>query len=77
MGQYSVYAFCDQCGDPHPTGMGMRLPDSRDEPAVGDTYDGKPVPSNCQMTGNRFMCPTKGRMATQKDNSDVFLVRTG
>ena len=78
MSKYSVHCFCNECGDVH--AMGISMIDLDDGPAdrssIGDTYAGKEVPTNLlTLTQNRMTCPKTGKLTSQKDNNQVFLVR--
>ena len=76
MAQYSVYAFCDHCSDPHPMGINMTLDDGpAEKESIGNLYKGKEVPSKIAMfTRNYVRCPHTGRMFIQEDNNQIFLV---
>jgi hypothetical protein len=43
--------------------------------SIGDTYAGQDLPPLvATLRNNRFMCPNKNKLTTQKDNDQVFLV---
>jgi hypothetical protein len=75
--KYMVHVFCNECSVPHPGGIVIE----RDEllasdQSVGNIYDGREVPEEIVgMRGNHFRRPTTGKMYTQKDNHQLFLVR--
>jgi hypothetical protein len=47
MSKYSVYVFCDECGETHPMGISIDLRDGPAEKAsIGDAYKGKELPQN-------------------------------
>ena len=79
MAQYSVYFFCDECSEVHPLGISIGLDDGpADKASIGDVYAGKEIDSNIvNMIGNMTRCPNTGRMTSQKDNNQVFLVPSG
>ena len=79
MAQYFVHFFCDECGEVHPLGISIHLNDGPvDQATVGDTYSGKEInPNIVNMMGNMTRCPNTGRMTSQKDNNQVFLVPMG
>ena len=79
MAQYSVHFFCDECSDVHPLGISIGLNDGpADKASIGDVYAGKEIdPNIVNMMGNMTRCPNTGRMTSQKDNNQVFLVPTG
>lgn len=76
MAQYSVFFFCDECSQVHPLGIGIGLDDGPAEKAsIGDAYAGKELPpSVANLQGNMTICPVTGKMTSQKDNNQVFLV---
>ncbi len=76
MAQYQVHCFCDECGQTHPTGIGIRLDDGpADRQSVGNAYAGRELPpSVATLRGNQFPCPVTKRMTVQQDNDQVFLV---
>ena len=75
---YSVYAFCDECSVPHQMGITIQLAEELSPTqSVGDIYDGRDLPEQiARMTDNTTTCPRTGRMFKQRDNHQVFLVRT-
>ena len=79
MATYSVYFFCDECGEVHPLGISINLNDGPTEKAsIGDVYAGKEIdPNIVNMMGNSTICPNTKKMTSQKDNNQVFLVPTG
>jgi hypothetical protein len=76
MAQYDVYFFCDECSEVHPLGIGIGLDDGPPEKgSIGDTYRGKELrPEVANLIGNMTNCPNTGRLTSQKDNNQVFLV---
>jgi hypothetical protein len=76
MAQYSVYIFCDECSQPHPGMILINLDDPNlDKETIGDIYAGRDLPPDIvTMQNNYYRCPNTGRMFTQKDNSQAFLV---
>ena len=79
MAMYSVYAFCDECGKVHPTGIAIGLDDGPPaKESIGNTYAGKELPESiATLTDNKFMCPEEHKLTFQKDNNQVFLVPVG
>jgi len=76
--RYMIHVFCNECSVPHPTGIVIENDEvlAADQ-SVGDIYDGREVPPNIvMMLGNNFQCPNTGKLYVQKDNHQVFLVRT-
>jgi protein-arginine kinase activator protein McsA len=72
-----VQVFCDECSQPH----SARIVIERDElfspdQSVADIYDGQELPVEIvNMQSNYFQCPNTGKMFTQRNNHQVFLVR--
>jgi hypothetical protein len=79
MAKYSVYFFCNECGEVHPLGISIELDDGpADQASIGDTYAGKDLPPNIMtLSGNMTICPRTGKLTSQKDNHQVFLVPIG
>ena len=76
MAQYSVYVFCNDCGDVHPMGISIQLDDGppRKE-SIGNLYDGIPLPPEiATLIHNKVQCPKTGKLFVQRDNRQVFLV---
>ncbi len=78
MPQYMMHVFCNECSVPHPAGVVIESKeDIAPDQSVGDVYDGRDLPPEIAMfINNYFRCPTTGKMYQQKDNRQVFLVRT-
>jgi len=76
MAQYDVYFFCDECSEVHPLGISIGLNDGPpDEASIGDTYRGKDLPPEvARLVGNMTNCPNTGKLTSQADNDQVFLV---
>jgi len=76
MAKYSVYVFCDDCGDVHPMGISIELEDGpADKASIGDTYAGKELPPQiAKLLNNITHCPKSGKSILQRNNDQVFLV---
>ena len=76
MAKYSVYFFCDECSQVHPLGILIDLNDGPvKKESIGDTYAGKELPPQIvTLIGNMTNCPNTGKLTSQKDNNQVFLV---
>ena len=60
----------------HPLGIAIELDDGPpDKASIGDTYAGRELPSEiAELKGNMTRCPTTGKMTSQEDNNQNFLV---
>jgi hypothetical protein len=76
MAKYSVEFFCDECGEVHPLGISIRLDDGPvEKESIGDSYAGIELPSSvATLRGNMATCPNTGKLTSQKDNNQVYLV---
>ena len=76
MAQYSVHFFCDECGQVHPLGISITLDDGpAEKESIGNLYAGKELPQKiATLTGNMTNCPKTGKLTSQKNNDQVFLV---
>ncbi len=79
MAQYAVHFFCDECSETHPLGISISLDDGPSVKAsIGDVYAGKELPTQvATLTGNKTTCPVTGKLTSQADNNQVFLVPVG
>jgi len=73
------FSFCDECSEVHPLGISIGLDDGPPEKgSIGDSYRGKdPPPQVATLKGNMTICPNTGKMTSQADNNQVFLVARG
>ena len=76
MAQYKVYVFCNHCSDVHPMPIGINLDNGPVEKTkLRDLYSGEELPKNiARLLNNKVTCPNSGKLFTQKDNDQVFLV---
>ena len=76
MAQYSVHFFCDECSEVHPLGMNVELNDGPvEKESIGNLYAGKELPTQiATLIGNKPICPNTGKITSQEDNNQVFLV---
>ncbi len=76
MAKYAVHFFCDECSQTHPLGISIGLDDGpSDKASIGDTYSGKELPTQvATLTNNKTNCPVTGKLTSQADNYQVFLV---
>lgn len=79
MAKYSVYVFCNECGEVHPMGVAVSLDDGPPErESIANTYEGQELPPEVlSLTSNYVQCPNTGKLFRQKDNNQVFLVPIG
>lgn len=76
MALYSVYFFCNECGDVHPLGISVNLDDGpTKKESVNDVYQGKELPGSIVTLNNiSTICPKTKIKTSQKNNDQVFLV---
>jgi hypothetical protein len=76
MANYDIYFFCEECNQLHP--MGIKIPIKGGPPikrSVGAFYAGKQVPPEiAELIDSHVLCPKTGKMYTQKDLHQIFLV---
>ena len=76
MTQYSVHFFCDECSEVHPLGISIEMDDGPvEKESIGNLYAGKELPPQiATLINNKTTCPNTGRLTSQEDNNQVFLV---
>jgi len=75
MANYSVHFFCNECSEVHPLGIAIRLDDGPVKAgSINDAYQGKELPPEATLSNNKTTCPITGKLTSQKDNKQVFLV---
>jgi len=76
MAKYDVHFFCDECGDVHPLPISIALDDGPAvKKSIGDVYAGKKLPPQvATVTNNSTTCPKTGKLTSQQNNHQVFLV---
>lgn len=76
MAEYDLTFYCDECKQTHPAGI--KIPIKGGPPvkrSVGAFYAGKQVPPKiADLIDSRALCPKTGKMFTQKDLNQIFLV---
>lgn len=79
MASYSVHFFCNECSQVHPLGINISLDDGPvDKASIGDTYAGRDLPPQiAKLEGNSTICPNTGKLTSQENNDQVFLVPIG
>jgi hypothetical protein len=78
MPQYTPFIFCNECSTPHPAPILIKLDEEiAPDQSIANVYDGRELPPEVlTLANNQFQCPKTKKMYTQKDNNQVFLVRT-
>jgi hypothetical protein len=76
MADYDIYFYCAECKQTHPTGIKISIkggpPINR---SVGAFYAGKQVPPKiADLIDSHVLCPKTGKMFTQRDIYQIFLV---
>lgn len=76
MGEYSVLFYCDECCEVHPLGMSVKMdhgPTNRTRAC--DLYVHKDIePDILRMKQNTTTCPNTGKLTSQKDDRQLFLI---
>ena len=76
MPQYSIYVSCDQCGGEHPMGVAIHLDyGPHHKQSIRDVYHGEALPPQVSaIAKHSCLCLKKGKLFTQQDDKQVFLV---
>jgi hypothetical protein len=73
---YDIEFYCGECKQNHP--LGVKIPIKSGPPikrSVGVFYAGKQVPPEiADLIDSQALCPKTGKMYTQKDIHQIFLV---
>ena len=79
MAKYSIHFFCNECSQVHPIGITLSLDDGpAKKESIADTYAGKELPPQvATLSNNEVTCPNTGKLTSQEDNNQVFLVPIG
>src|SRR6266404_5880749 len=78
MARYAIYVFCDYCDDPHQFAETSLNDGPAQKESIGNFYAGKALPPEvATFINNSIQCFNTGRMVTQKDNNQIFLVPIG
>jgi hypothetical protein len=76
MADYDIYFFCEECKQTHPAGI--KIPIKGGPPikrSVGAFYAGNQLPIKIAvLIDSHVLCPKTGKMFTQKDLNQIFLV---
>ena len=76
MAKYKVQFFCDECGQTHDLHISISLNDGPvAKESIENSYAGKELPIEITLlSNNKTECPVTGKLTTQKNNNQVFLV---
>jgi len=76
MPQYQVFAFCEECKQPHPAGVWMMMENPNlGYKSVAEVYSGDKLPMTVLMVkNNRLKCPNSGKKFTQTNDNQIFLI---
>ena len=76
MVHYDFYFYCEECRQTHP--LGVKIPIKGGPPtkrSVGAFYAGeRPPPKIANLIDSQILCPKTGKMYTQKDLNQIFLM---
>jgi hypothetical protein len=76
MADYDVYFYCKECKQTHP--LGIKIPFKGGPPmkrSIGAVYAGKKLPPKIvSLIDRKMLCPKTGKMFTQKNIHQIFLV---
>ena len=76
MADYDIYFYCDDCKDTHPAGI--KIPIKGGPPirtSIGAFYaTNRPPAKITNLIDSRVLCPKAGKLFTQKDMHQIFLV---
>jgi hypothetical protein len=76
MTKYMVHFFCDECSEVHPIHIIITLNDGpAKKESINNLYAGKELPTSvASLINNKTTCPNTGKLTSQADNNQVFLV---
>lgn len=76
MVHYDIYFYCEECRQTHPMGVKIRIRGGpSDKMSLSAFYAGKqPSPEIANFIDSQVLCPKTGKMHTQKDFDQIFLV---
>ena len=76
MVHYDFYFYCEECRQTHPLGVKIPIKDGPPiQRSVGAVYAGvQPPPKIADLIDSQVLCPKTGKMYTQKDLNQIFLV---
>jgi hypothetical protein len=76
MADYDIYFYCEECKKIHPAGK--KIPIKGGPPvkrSVGAFYAGKQLPPKiADLIDSQVLCQKTGKMFTQKDIHQIFLM---
>jgi hypothetical protein len=76
MGEYGLYAFCNECGKNHPMGQHIEIVDGPvEKEPLAAVFQNNKLPSSVEEAINgQIICPSVHRMTCQRDVNQIFLV---
>jgi hypothetical protein len=76
MADYDIHFYCEECKQTHPLGVKIPIKDGpRIKRSVGAFYAVKqPPPEIADLVDSRVLCPKTGKMYTQKDLHQIYLL---
>ena len=79
MPQYSIYVSCHQCPGEHPMGVAIHLDHGPNyKQSIRDVYLGGALPPQVSaIADHQCLCFKTGKLFTQQDDKQVFLVPDG
>lgn len=76
MADYDIEFYCGECKQSHP--LGVKIPINGGPPiktSVGAFYAGKKLPPEiAALIDSQVLCPKTGKMFTQQDIHQIFLL---
>jgi hypothetical protein len=79
MSDYDIYLYCNDCNDTHPMGIKFSLKNGPlRKNSVGAWFAGRLLPPKiAKLIEGRVLCPKTGKVFTQEDLNQIFLVPIG
>ena len=76
MAKYMVHFFCDECSEVHPISIVFDMADGPvKRENLHNLYAGKELPTSiATLKNNKTICPNTGKLTSQLDNNQVFIV---
>ena len=76
MADYDIYFYCEECKQIHPAGIKISIKSGPSiKRSVGSFYAGKQMPPKiANLIDSEVLCPKTGKMYTQRDLHQIFIV---